>query len=456
MDLNLPDIHITAWNPRKNFDEEELTELQASIEQYGILEPLIVRPVNDSYQLVAGERRYRAASNLGLQTVPVVIKELTDAEVHEIMLIENLQRSSLEPLEEAQSLQVILSQGKVTQGELAARLGKTQPWVANRLRLLQAPEELKDLLISREISSKHVIAALPFSGYPVMKAIVEKLKEKLEEDKNCSVNDLLEIIEDSIRYDELDSVLRIDNLDYDYRKYKEYIDFSKCKDCKHIVKIKQWGSEFRYCLNKNCWSKIIDAAVLEYHRTVDESLLEMAEKGIVDISLLDNDSYEVIRQLEIDSHECESCDNYRKTTDNYMVCLDPECYKKKQRSHTRSKNRRIKQEKKCVWEAVDSWIKVDTHVDERWILRCLIFSGNDKLVIKALSPWGELTSTNPYMDIEAVDKFVSSIPEDNVMSAIVRVLCYCRLGQYSSVSLELLQRFVPAAAEYYIPPEASE
>ncbi len=458
-DLKLSDIQVSTWNPRKNFNPEELEELQASIEQYGILEPLIVRPVNSHYELVAGERRYRAAVNIGLENVPVTIREFTDAEVHEIMLIENLQRSSLEPLEEAQSLQVILGQGKVTQGELAAKLGKSQAWVANRLRLLQAPEELKGLLISREITSKHVLAALPYSGYPVFQKITEELQEKIREDKSCSVNEFNEIITDVVTklYDN-DYTFDLDNIPYDYRNYKPYMDFSRCEGCKHIVLATYYNdSQHRYCLNRKCWKDLANTAMNAYEKEREKAVEKLADASeVVDLSHLNYDEYKRIYDFEIDVAPCHPCDKCRKDEDNRLVCLDPKCYKKKQSARTREKNRAIKSERERVWNAVDTWIGSCQDLDARWMLKCLIFSCNENRVIKALSRWGKLESTNAYMHKDDVDNFVSSIPEDEVLPAIVRVLCFDRLEQYDFLSLEILERFVPAAVPFYSPAEASE
>lgn len=124
-EVMIKSIAISGWNPREDFNPEDLNELKASIEEYGILEPLIVRPKGKKkYELVAGERRFRAAGELKLKTVPVVIKELTDSQVHEIMLIENLQRSQLQPLEEARSLEVLLHED-ITQEQLAKKLGES-------------------------------------------------------------------------------------------------------------------------------------------------------------------------------------------------------------------------------------------------------------------------------------------------------------------------------------------
>lgn len=136
--LPLASIRPNPRQPRKRFAEESLKELADSIREKGLLQPLLVRPQGDGYELVAGERRYRAALMAGLQEVPAVVKDLTDREALELALVENLQREDLSPVEEARGYQALLEMG-LTQEEVARRVGKARSTVANALRLLQLP-----------------------------------------------------------------------------------------------------------------------------------------------------------------------------------------------------------------------------------------------------------------------------------------------------------------------------
>ena len=138
--LPLASIRPNPRQPRKRFAEESLKELADSIREKGLLQPLLVRPQGDGYELVAGERRYRAALMAGLQEVPAVVKDLTDREALELALVENLQREDLSPVEEARGYQALLEMG-LTQEEVARRVGKARSTVANALRLLQLPPE---------------------------------------------------------------------------------------------------------------------------------------------------------------------------------------------------------------------------------------------------------------------------------------------------------------------------
>ncbi len=159
--VKLIDIEPNREQPRKVFDEKALQELADSIAQHGVLQPLLVRPMMDGgYQLVAGERRWRASRMAGLTEVPVVIKELTDSQVAEIALVENLQRENLNPLEEARGYKELSDKYGYTQEEVASIVGKSRSAVANSLRLLGLADGVLDLLNNGELSAGHAKAIL--------------------------------------------------------------------------------------------------------------------------------------------------------------------------------------------------------------------------------------------------------------------------------------------------------
>ncbi|WP_038055025.1 ParB/RepB/Spo0J family partition protein [Thermus amyloliquefaciens] len=157
--LPLSAIRPNPHQPRRRFSQEGLEELAASIREKGLLQPLLVRPKGEGYELVAGERRLRAAELAGLREVPVVIRDLTDQEAMEVALVENLQREDLTPLEEARGYQALLDLG-LTQEEVARRVGKARSTVANALRLLHLPEEVLQALEEGRISAGHARALL--------------------------------------------------------------------------------------------------------------------------------------------------------------------------------------------------------------------------------------------------------------------------------------------------------
>lgn len=191
--LRIMEIEPNYNQPRKDFDEKALSELAESIEQHGVLQPLVVRPLaNGSYQLVAGERRWRAARIAGLTEVPVVIKELTDEEVIEIAMIENLQREDLNPLEEALGYRYMMDELKITQEQAAEKVGKSRPAVANALRLLKLPNEVQEMVKNNLISPGHARALLGFDSDDM---ILQTAKMIIKED--LSVRDVETLVKKS-------------------------------------------------------------------------------------------------------------------------------------------------------------------------------------------------------------------------------------------------------------------
>ena len=176
--LKITDIEPDRMQPRKDFDEEALAELENSIREYGVLQPLLVRPVSDgSYKIVAGERRWRAAMSAGLSEVPVVIRSLTEQEACAISLIENLQREDLNAVEEAEGIQRLIEEFGFTQEQAAEKLGKSRPAVANSLRLLSLPEDARAALIEGKISAGHARALLGLENPELISAALAKVLE---------------------------------------------------------------------------------------------------------------------------------------------------------------------------------------------------------------------------------------------------------------------------------------
>ena len=174
--LNINEIIPNKEQPRKTFDQTALEELADSIRQHGVLQPLLVRPLpNGAYQLVAGERRWRASRLAELKEVPVIIKELTDTEAMEIAIIENLQREDLNPIEEAEGLQTLIDKCGFTQEEVATSVGKSRPAITNALRLLKLPENVREMTKKGEISAGHARALLSFDSQALMQEVAAKI-----------------------------------------------------------------------------------------------------------------------------------------------------------------------------------------------------------------------------------------------------------------------------------------
>lgn len=171
--------------PRKTFNEDSLKELAESIGNHGILQPLVVTKMGDGYRIVAGERRYRAAKIAGLTLIPVIIKELTEKEIREIALVENLQREDLNPMEESEALYNLLTENNLTQEALAHAIGKSRPAVANSLRLLTLPVEVQAMVRDLSLSTGHAKVLVSVKPSEIQLALAKEVVEK-----KLSVRDL--------------------------------------------------------------------------------------------------------------------------------------------------------------------------------------------------------------------------------------------------------------------------
>ncbi len=177
--LKVHEVEPNRSQPRKDFQEEALVELADSIAQHGVLQPIVVRPLFDGgYQIVAGERRWRAARMAGVADIPAMVRELSDGEVMELALIENLQREDLTPLEEALGYQTLIETYGMTQDEVSKTVGKSRPAVTNALRLLHLPAPVRLLLEEGRISAGHARALLGFSDEKEMLAAAKLAAEK--------------------------------------------------------------------------------------------------------------------------------------------------------------------------------------------------------------------------------------------------------------------------------------
>jgi ParB family transcriptional regulator, chromosome partitioning protein len=179
-EIELKELRPNPYQPRKIFSEESIEELKQSILLHGILQPIIARKSIKGYEIVVGERRYRAAAEAGFKTVPVVVRELDEQQMMELAILENLQREDLNPIEEAFAYQMLLERLHLTQDELAKRLGKSRPHITNHVRLLGLPEEIRDLISEGKLSMGHGRALLSLKNKELLNTVVEKImKEKM-------------------------------------------------------------------------------------------------------------------------------------------------------------------------------------------------------------------------------------------------------------------------------------
>ena len=211
--LNIELLVPNPYQPRKRFDENSIKELALSIREYGILNPILVRKKDDKYEIIAGERRYRAAKLLGMKEIPAIVKDITDERMLEIALIENLQRENITPIEEAMTYQEILKKTSRTEKELSGLIGKSQPFISNKLRLLNLPKNIQDALINKKISERHARSLLTVKDEEKQTALLKRVmaeklsvkdldniineKEITEEEIHSAVKDIMSSLKDS-------------------------------------------------------------------------------------------------------------------------------------------------------------------------------------------------------------------------------------------------------------------
>ena len=187
--MKLSVIEPNSTQPRKNFDEESLSELAESIKKFGVLQPLLVQKKDDHYEIIAGERRWRAAKLAGLNEVPVVIREYDRQQTMEIALIENVQRADLNPIEEALAYQQLIQEFHLTQEEIAGRVFKNRATITNSMRLLKLDPRVQQMLIEDQISSGHARALLGFEDGDSQLVVAQKIVQE-----NLSVREVEKLV----------------------------------------------------------------------------------------------------------------------------------------------------------------------------------------------------------------------------------------------------------------------
>lgn len=253
-EVNIKDIRPNPYQPRKTFQVEAIEELKTSILEFGIIQPLLVRESIKGFEIIAGERRYRAAKEAGLETVPVIVKKLTDQKMTELALLENLQREDLTPIEEAQAYANLMKSYQMTQDELAKKLGKSRPHIANLVRLLQLPIQVTALINNGELSMGHGRALLGLKAKDKLQAVVKKVqKEQLnvrqieqliqqlnekepKQKKQANKKDIFLVERENLLRDQLGTSVKIHQ---GKKKGKIEIEFFSTEDLNRIVDLFQ-------------------------------------------------------------------------------------------------------------------------------------------------------------------------------------------------------------------------
>lgn len=177
-ELELAEIHPNPYQPRLDFDDIEIRGLAQSIQSYGVIQPIIVRKAKEGYQLIAGERRYRACRMIGKMRIPAIVQEMNDEAVAAVSLIENLQRKELNYFEEAIAYATLINRFGMTQDELALKVGRSQSAIANKLRLLKLPEEIRELAVAANLTERHARALLKLNTFEMQKAILMQIYQQ--------------------------------------------------------------------------------------------------------------------------------------------------------------------------------------------------------------------------------------------------------------------------------------
>jgi len=177
-ELPLTKLVANQFQPRTVFDGDRIEELAVTIEEHGLLQPIVVRKQGTGYEIIAGERRYRAVRSLGWETIPAIVKEMTDETTASLALIENLQREDLTPIEEAEAYERLLALQDITQEVLARKLGRSQSTIANKLRLLRLPTDVREALKQRTITERHARALLPLKDEALQVTVLAEILER--------------------------------------------------------------------------------------------------------------------------------------------------------------------------------------------------------------------------------------------------------------------------------------
>lgn len=345
-EIALKEISVSKFNPRKHFDDKKMEDLTASIKEKGIIVPVIVRKAKEGYELVCGERRYRASEKAGLKCIPALIKELTDQQALECQVIENLQREDINSIEEAQGFNALLTQFKYTQEKLANEIGKSQGYIASRLALLDLREDFQEDLISGALAPGHVKYLMVCAkSEKVLDGIRKRLKETKEQP---TVRDFEVLVNDAIAHGTKDLVKS------SYGGGPEF-DTKDCKTCEFNRSVRRWPGQEKRCFNPECY-KTKQAAAL---KNKNERIRAKIDKGQV----VPDDDLKGVEDLSghrcnFDKKTCKKCEKRKAviTKDSYSnkkvtkeVCTDKECFARKNQEAVAAEEQKQKEEfKKTV------------------------------------------------------------------------------------------------------------
>jgi len=337
-------VKVTGMNPRKDFDKALLEELAQSIKQMGILEPLIVRQVKSGYELVSGERRLRAAKLAGLKTVPAWIREIADVEMQEIMLLENLQREDLTPLEEGMALQAMVALGATTH-TLAERLGKSESWVRSRISLLMVPDGVKQMLADKKLPLSAAVDLIPFAGTALAESVAKSLAKRTADSEEGALEHTVvrKALDDLMSRE--GSVLNFTNMkdSYNWKAWTKKFDASECKKCKDKIKYThRWHGTVEICLNKECFGPKVRDAKKKAKEAEDKKTDRKSKSGKVELQNVKHTMLDG-RYVSFDKSVCIGCRHNVIGTywgNEHNACLRPACAATMDKAAEREKEKR--------------------------------------------------------------------------------------------------------------------
>jgi len=338
--VDISSIKITGLNPRKEFDKKLLQELAQSISEMGILEPLIVRQKGDTYELVSGERRLRAAKMAELKQVPVWIREVADAELQEIMILENLQRESLTPLEEGMAIASMVEGGAVI-ADLAKKLGKSDNWVRGRINLLLVPEEMKNILAKGKMPISAALDLVPFAGSVFAEKVVATLVRNHYNSENPYTQDSVKRAMDDIIGKEPGPVLNFSKLKNNYVEWHKHFDKGECAKCPKKTKYTHgYRGTSEICVDKECFGPKVKAAKLKMK---DKKEKTTSKSTILDLNNARN--YEDLNQAKFSISVCSDCSAKKQGVrwgSKMTVCMNQSCYRAMDKKAQDMRDQRVK------------------------------------------------------------------------------------------------------------------
>jgi ParB/RepB/Spo0J family partition protein len=426
--VEVKSIELSGLNPRKDFGKRALEDLKASIEAHGVIVPLIVRPRGKNYELVAGERRYRAAKAAKLKTVPVIVREVEDDQVLEVMLLENLQREDLKPFEEGAALVQLVNKVGLSQAEIGRRVGKSPGWISARLRMLELPKELHRMYDKGHIGVEGLVLLIPYVQHTkFMERVVKELESHSSYRDYHRARDVKDAVSTVLRIKSLAFVVSGDPWPSDTDKL---VDKKECKSCSKKFKYKSlYTREFTYCLNSECFRPKVNEAKKKV-RERNKKLKEEASsgKGVLDLRNKDRKTYRPLAQkmesydykLKFNSPQCNKCP-HKVQGESYhgkgSVCTKPSCWEAKAKVANQELDRlrmlnanKIRANMELVLEAPPEDL-VARILREYLVSRRLFNNETNKLVFQ---PWFKKKPKGDYED--NLDK----IPDEDLPVLVVR------------------------------------